>query len=256
VSALLTVFGATAARGGALVLDWVDLEVRTGEVVGVVGPNGAGKTSLLRAALGLMPLQAGTVRLDDADPHRLKPHALASRVAYLPQERRLGWNMPAWRVAALGAASAPPARAAELARRALEKVGLGALAERGVFDMSGGERARVLLARLFVTGAPLFLADEPTAGLDPDAQLLTLELLRAHAAGGGAVVVTLHDLGLAARMCDRLLVLLKGRVAAEGEPAKALAPAVLAEVFALEGQLVDTPSGPVLAARRLAGDAA
>ena len=256
MSLRLDIADVVARRGPALVLDGVSLQVGPGEVVGVVGPNGAGKTSLMRAALALLAVERGSVRLGGDDPRRLSPAALARRVAYLPQERRLAWNLPAWRVAALGAMVAPPERAAALARTAMAGVGLAHLAERGVFDMSGGERARVLLARLFVTGAPLLLADEPTAGLDPDAQLLALELLRAEAARGGAVVLTLHDLGLAARACDRLLVLHRGRAAAEGPPAQALSPKVLAEVFALEGGLIDTPAGPVLAARRLSGKAA
>jgi iron complex transport system ATP-binding protein len=116
--------------------------------------------------------------------------------------------------------------------------------------MSGGERARVLLARLLATRAPLLVADEPVAGLDPDAQLLTLDLLRAQAAAGAAVVVTLHDLGLAARACDRVLVLDHGRVAADGAPVEALSPTVLADVFRLHGALVETPAGLVVAARR------
>ena len=120
----------------------------------------------------------------------------------------------------------------------------------GVLEMSGGERARVLLARLLATRAPLLVADEPAAGLDPDAQLLTLELLRAEAARGAAVVVTLHDLTLAARFCDRLVVLSSGRVAAEGAPAEALAPEVLRSVFGLEGALVETAAGAVVSARR------
>ncbi|HWW27224.1 MAG TPA: ABC transporter ATP-binding protein, partial [Caulobacter sp.] len=100
---------------------------------------------------------------------------------------------------------------------------------------------------------PLLVADEPVAGLDPDAQLLTLDLLRAEAAAGAAVVVTLHDLGLAARSCDRIVVLDHGRVASEGCPAEALSPAVLATVFRLNGALIDTPAGVILAARRLPG---
>ena len=116
--------------------------------------------------------------------------------------------------------------------------------------MSGGERARVLLARLLATRAPLLVADEPAAGLDPDAQLLTLELLRAEAARGAAVVVTLHDLTLAARFCDRLVVLAKGQVAAEGAASVALTPTVLRTVFGLDGELIQTPTGPVVSARR------
>jgi iron complex transport system ATP-binding protein len=242
---------AVVLRGHARVLDGVTLQVRPGELVGVLGPNGAGKTTLLRAALGLQPLASGAVRLGGADPRRLAPEALAARAAYLPQERRVGWNLPAWRLAALGAALRPPARAREAALRALDRVGLGPLAERGVLDMSGGERARALLARLLAADAPLLLVDEPTAGLDPDAQLMVLEILQAHAAAGGAVVATLHDLGLAARACHRVCVLDRGRLIASGPPREALSPQVLAAAFGLQGALIDTPAGPLLAARRL-----
>jgi len=252
VSALLTITDAAVRLGRAPVLDGVNIQVGAGELVGVVGPNGAGKTTLLRAALGLQRLASGAARLGGRDPRTTSPAELARRVAYLPQARRLAWNVPAWRAAALGVPHAPPAEARRIALEALAAVGLESLAERGVLDMSGGERARVLLARLFAAGAPLILADEPTAGLDPDAQLLTLELLRGRVEAGGAVVVTLHDLGLAARACDRVVVLHKGQVAAEGSPRDALSPSVLAEVFGLDGAVIDTPSGPVLAAGRMA----
>jgi len=162
----------------------------------------------------------------------------------------LAWNLPARDVAALGAPDLPSEQALAVARERLERVGVAALADRGVLDMSGGERARVLLARLLATRAPLLVADEPVAGLDPDAQLLTLDLLRAEAAAGAAVVVTLHDLGLAARTCDRVLVLDRGRVASQGAPVEALSPGVLASVFRLDGALIDTPAGLVVAARR------
>ena len=251
MSPLLELKEAAALRGRGRVLDGVSVAVRPGEVVGVLGPNGAGKTTLLRAALGLQPLCAGSASLGGADPRRLAPDVLAARAGYLPQERRVGWNLPAWRLAALGAALQPPARARELALAALERVGLPGLADRGVLDMSGGERARALLARLLAGGAPLLLVDEPTAGLDPDAQLMVLEILNAHAAAGGAVATTLHDLGLAARACHRLIVLDRGRVAASGPPREALSPEVLARAFGLDGALIDTPAGPLVAARRL-----
>ncbi len=241
---------AVAMRGSQAVLDGVSLTANAGEVLGLLGPNGAGKTTLLRAAIGLQALASGAVRLGDGDPRRLKPAELASRVGYLPQERRLAWNLPAWRAASLGAIQAPPDRARDIALDCLNRVGLSHLADRGVFDMSGGERARVLLARLFATGAPLLLADEATAGLDPDAQLLTLELLRRQAGEGVAVVATLHDLSLAARGCDRIVVLHRGRVVSDGPPREALSPAILDEVFGLQGELIDTAAGPLIAARR------
>ena len=250
MNAAWTIEGVEARRGKALVLDGASLSVAAGEVLGVVGPNGAGKTSLLRAGLGLMPLEAGEARLAGRPVGELSPIERARLVGYLPQERRLAWNLPALDVAALGAPDLPPGEALAVTRERLQRVGVSDLADRGVLDMSGGERARVLLARLLATRAPLLVADEPVAGLDPDAQLLTLDLLRAEAAAGVAVVVTLHDLGLAARSCDRVLVLDHGRVAAEGPPTEALSPAVLASVFKLDGALIETPAGLVVAARR------
>jgi iron complex transport system ATP-binding protein len=124
------------------------------------------------------------------------------------------------------------------------------MAERGVLDLSGGERARALLARLLVTEAPLLLADEPTAGLDPDAQFMALDLLREEAAKGRAVMVTLHDLTLAVRACDRLAVLDAGRLVALDVPEQALTPGVLREAFGLTGELVRTAEGAMIAARR------
>jgi iron complex transport system ATP-binding protein len=255
VTAAWTIADARARRGSALVLDGAALSVAPGEVLGVVGPNGAGKTSLLRAGLGLMPLETGQARLAGRPVGDLDPVERARLVGYLPQERRLAWNLPALEVAALGAPDLPSSQALAVARERLDRVGVADLAQRGVLDMSGGERARVLLARLLATRAPLLVADEPVAGLDPDAQLLTLDLLRAEAAAGAAVVVTLHDLGLAARSCDRILVLDHGRVAAEGAPVEALSPTVLANVFRLDGALVETPAGLIVAAGRASSPA-
>jgi iron complex transport system ATP-binding protein len=250
VTAAWSVEGVKARRGKALVLSGASLSVTSGEVLGVVGPNGAGKTSLLRTGLGLMPRESGEARLAGRPVGELNPVERARLVGYLPQERRLAWNLSALDVAALGAPDLSSVQAMAVARDRLERVGVPDLADRGVLDMSGGERARVLLARLLATRAPLLVADEPVAGLDPDAQLLTLDLLRAEAKAGAAVVVTLHDLGLAARTCDRILVLDHGRVAAEGAPAEALSPAVLASVFRLDGALIETAAGLVVAARR------
>jgi iron complex transport system ATP-binding protein len=240
----------SARQGRNMVLEAASLIVGAGEVVGVVGPNGAGKTSLLRAGLGLLALSGGEAKLSGRPLAALKPDERARLVGYLPQDRRVAWNLPARMVAALGAGDLAEAAADALALDCLARVGAADLADRGVLDMSGGERARVLLARLLATRAPLLVADEPVAGLDPDAQLLTLDLLRAEASRGAAVVVTLHDLGLAARSCDRIVVVDHGRVVAEGAPREALSRAILGQVFRLDGELVETPAGPVLAARR------
>jgi iron complex transport system ATP-binding protein len=137
-----------------------------------------------------------------------------------------------------------------MALAALDELEVVDLAERGVLDMSGGERARVLMARLLVTRTPFLVADEPAAGLDPETQFLALERLRARATEGGALLVTLHDLTLAARVCDRLVVLAAGRIVAQGSVAETLTPTCLAAVFGLTGALLDTDAGRVLAATR------
>lgn len=247
----LELTNATVRQGGRAVLANAGLKVSPGEVVGVVGANGAGKTTLLRAALGLTLLETGRAVLAGRDVLTLSDIQRARLVGYLPQERRVGWNLTAWRVASLGAMTAPPAVARRRAEAALVRVGLCGLEDRGVLDMSGGERARVLLARLLVSETPLLVADEPVAGLDPDAQLLTLEILREAAAKGAAVVLTLHDLTLAARFCDRLVVLAQGRIIVDARPAEALRPYVLAEAFTLDGGLEPGRHGPTLAAQRL-----
>ncbi len=252
MSMLWTLNGLSVRQERKTVVEAASLLVSSGELVGVVGPNGAGKTSLLRGGLGLLPAATGEALLSGQSVAHLPPAARARLVGYLPQDRRVAWNVPARMVAALGAGDLPEAQADALALDRLARVGAGDLADRGVLDMSGGERARVLLARLLATRAPLLVADEPVAGLDPDAQLLTLDLLRREVEKGSAVVVTLHDLGLAARTCDRIVVMSRGRIVADAPPREALSPAILAEVFGLDGALIETEAGLVLAARRRA----
>jgi iron complex transport system ATP-binding protein len=247
---LLSLEKASARLGRRTVLEEVGLSVAAGEVVALCGPNGAGKSSAILAAAGLLPLDRGLATLAGENVRTLSHRARAERVAYLPQERRIAWNLPAVELAALGAPFLAGGVALERARAALEEVGASALADRGVAEMSGGERARVLLARALVSTAPLLLADEPIAGLDPDAQRLVLERLRARAERGGAVLVSLHDLTLAAEFADRVVVLDAGRVVADGTPTRALAPEVLRDVFGLDGGWMDGPEGPLLAARR------
>lgn len=226
--------GAHAVLGGRPVLDGVGLGLRPGELVAICGPNGAGKTSVLRALLGLLPLTAGQARLGGKPVQALSPRRRAEAAAYLPQERRIAWNMPAVEIAALGAPFLDSAAARTRALAALEEAGAAHLADRGAADMSGGERARVLLARLLAAETRCLLADEPGAGLDPAAQFWVMERLKARAAAGQGVLVSLHDLTLAARYADRVVVIAAGRVAAEGAPLDALSPEVLETIFGLK----------------------
>ena len=246
----LELVAATARREGRTVLDGVSLSVASGEMVALVGPNGAGKSSAIRALAGLLALESGQARLGGVDVASLSATQRAERTAWLAQERRIAWNLPAIEVAALGLPFLSGTDAAASARAALDEVEAGHLADRGVADMSGGERARVLLARALAAPTRALLADEPVAGLDPDAQLMVLDRLKERTRLGQAVLVSLHDLQMAARFADRVVVLDQGRVVADDTPILALKPSILAEVFGLSARWIEGPDGPLLAATR------
>ena len=223
--------------GHRAALTVVSAELTAGVVTGIIGPNGAGKTTLLRAALGLQPLSHGVVQVLGKALTDWPRAALARTMAYLPQGGDARWPMMVADVVLLGRL---PHRAAFAATDlkdhiavadALARCDATRFAARRMDELSAGERARVLFARALATGADVLLADEPAAYLDPSHQLRLMELLREEARRGTAVAVTLHDLSLAARHCDRVLVLEGGRLAAEGAPAEALSDATLAQVF-------------------------
>ena len=225
------VFGAREALGG------VSAVFAAGAVTGIVGPNGAGKTTLLRAALGLQKLSGGGVRVLDRPLAQWSREALSRAIAYLPQGGEARWPMRAADVVMLGrlphrtALGAPGLKDTLAVFEALARCDAGDFAQRRMDELSAGERARVLFARALATGAPVLLADEPAAYLDPSHQLRLMELLREEAGRGTAVAITLHDLSLAAACCDRVLVIAEGRLAAEGAPALALSDETLARVF-------------------------
>jgi iron complex transport system ATP-binding protein len=239
---LLSLENLTVRRGECPVVDHVSLTVAEGEFVGLIGPNGAGKTTLLRAALGLLP-SGGHSSLAE-----LAPHARARAAAFLPQGREIAWPVTVETLVALG-------RGPHLGRgsgtdraavdRALARMGLEAYRDRPATALSGGEQARVLIARTLAQEAPLLLADEPVAGLDPEAQLRTMQVFADLAAEGRGVVASIHDLGLAARVCSRLVLLHRGRVVADGAPRAVLSEENLATVFAVRGYHAETPEGPV-----------
>ncbi len=233
----------TLRRGDATVVADADLHLAPGRCVALLGPNGAGKTSLLRAALGLEPATSGRATLDGVDTAALSPTERARQLAYLPQTRPLAWPSRVRDVVALGrfahGAALGRLRGADAAavERALTACGLDKLADRRVDTLSGGELARVHCARAFAAEAPLLVADEPTAGLDPRRQFQILDLIRAFVAEGGGALVVLHDVGLAARYADRLIWMLDGRVVADGPPSETLTPARLAEVYGVRARV-------------------
>lgn len=233
----LTVDCVSVMLGRRLALDGVDARLRPGRVTAILGPNGAGKSTLLKAAAALLPLSGGTVTLGHDPVGSLDPRARARAIGYLPQDAQVGWNMIAREVVALGrlahrsafAAPSPEDRAA--ITRALEATETQELADRPIGELSGGERARVLLARVLAGSPCWLLADEPLASLDPSHQADLLDRLRAFAGEGRGVAIVLHDLVQAQRAADDALLLDRGRVVAFGPAAEVLTPANLQAVF-------------------------
>ena len=227
----------SVTRGDRHLLCGVTLAAQGGELLGIIGPNGAGKTTLLRALAGLEAPAAGTVEIDGASLSALSPRKRGQTIAYLAQLDTLAWPLETTALAALGriphrASFAPetPADRAAIAR-ALAKCDAQMFAGRAVTTLSAGERARVLLARALAVEAPILLADEPIAALDPFHQLAVMGTLKREAEAGAAVIVVLHDLSLAARFCDRLALIHQGGLAALGTPADILNGDRLSAVF-------------------------
>lgn len=222
---------------GRTVLTDVSLSLPAGRLVALVGPNGAGKTTLLRALAGLVP-STGAIRIGGDMLSALPLRERARRFGYLPQGHVVHWPLPARDIVALGRfphGLTDPARMTDrdmpAVARAMQAADVVDFADRRVTELSGGERSRVALARVLATEAPVILADEPIASLDPRHQIDVMQTLRAAADGGVLVIVVTHDLGLAARFADSIMVLSAGRLVRQGAPPDALSEQVMRDVF-------------------------
>ena len=250
---LLSLEGVTVRRGACPVVDGVSARVVHGEMVGLLGPNGAGKTTLMRAALGLQAAE-GRITLGGASLDDLGPRERALSAAYIPQEREVAWPVTVEALVTLGRG---PHRSTAEADRAAVDAAIGAMdleeyRGRPATELSGGERARALIARALAQDTPLLLADEPSAGLDPAHALGLMRRLRDLARDGRSVVVSMHDLGLAARWCDRLILMVSGRVVVDGPPEAVLTPGRLAQVYGITAHLGADQDGPLIVPTGLA----
>ncbi len=238
---MLCAEGLQVCRGGCPVLSGIDLQLRPGELFGVLGPNGAGKSTLLGALCGELAPSAGRVLLDGRPLAAWAGRERAQRLAVLPQSSTLNFAFRVDEVVAMGRLPHATGRQrdGEIVAAALAAADIAHLGGRSYLALSGGERQRVHLARVLAQLWPgeagqVLLLDEPTAMLDPLHQHAILQAVQALAACGVAVLVILHDLNLAARYCDRLLLLAGGRVQALGTPGEVLQPEPIRAVFGLE----------------------
>lgn len=256
---LFEIDGLSVQLGGRTLVREVSLRLAAGELLGLIGPNGAGKSTLLKAMVHLLPY-SGEIRLLGDDARELDARERARRLAYLSQDDQVQWPLRVTELVALGRhphqrpwpSAGLQAQDQAAIERALHATDLWHLRERRVTELSGGERARARLARTLAVQAPLLLADEPVAALDPLHQLRVMQYLHAHcrtpSQTGHAAIVVMHDLTLASRFCDRLLLLHEGQPVACGPPATVLTPEHLQRIYGIrairrriEGQAIVLP---------------
>ncbi len=222
--------------GAAQVLQGVDLEVAPGEIVCLVGPNGAGKSTVLKCLNLILKPHRGDVRLDDAPIASLSRRALAQAIAYVPQQAGQAMSLPVMDMVGLGRAPRRGLGTAVHDQRvvmdAIQMLQLEPLATRQYGELSGGERHRVLIARALAQEGKVMLLDEPTSDLDLRYQLETMTVLRRLCAERGvAQLVAIHDLALASRFADKIVMLDAGRVYAQGPWQSVVTPANLEAVY-------------------------
>ncbi len=245
---VLSVSELSVDLGGSEIISSVSLTAETGELVGLVGPNGAGKTTLLGAIQGLITPTAGSVTVDGEPVSSLSARQRGRRIASVPQETGLSFSFPVEQAVAMGRnphigrfGTAGEADH-QAVQAALEKTNLSTFVDRPVTELSGGERQRVLLARAFAQDAPLLLLDEPTANLDINHAINTLDLVRSVVDEGKTAIAAIHDLDLAARYCDRLVLLVDGELLAVGTPESVLTPERLEIAFDVETVISSDPT--------------
>lgn len=248
----LTLEAITLKRGGRLVLDRVDAAFAAGRLTAVIGPNGAGKSSMLEVAAGLLKPERGDVRLGDTPLTALRRQELAQRRAYLPQRVGVDWPISVERVVALGllpqlpAFGGLPAALLPAIERALDECDLLALRDRPATDLSGGELARVLLARAIVGDPELLIVDEPTADLDPRHAIDAARRLRARADAGRTVVMAIHDIDLAFRFADDVVAVREGRILAAGPASEVMREQILSTLYDVRVRIVRDEYGPTI----------
>ncbi|MEM9600528.1 MAG: ABC transporter ATP-binding protein [Pseudomonadota bacterium] len=238
----LSVSRLCVVAGGTRIVDDLSLQLSRGEFVVLLGPNGAGKSMTLRAMLGLVPA-TGEIVLNGASVPDMKPPERARQIAYLPQSTPLAWPARTRDVVSLGRFS-HGASVGRLSRddshavdMALNECGLESLSERPVDSLSGGELARVHCARAFAARSPFLLADEPVASLDPAQAFRIMDLLREKSRRGLGVLIVLHDIALAARYADRMILMKSGRIMADGPTQSVLTAQALSDLYGVSADV-------------------
>lgn len=245
----ISVQNVTFSYNGIPAIDEIDLEIGSGEVLGLIGPNGSGKTTLLKTISGLLAPKFGAVYLDSRALAHLKPSEIAQRLSALEQEHHVGFDFTVREIVEWGRTPhrkrlSPWREDDEQAvQEALEITLLQNLSDRSIQSLSGGERQRVFLAMTLAQEPEILLLDEPTAHLDLRFQLEILQLIKRLAARGITIIAAIHDLSLAARISNRVAVLDRGRLVAWGPPEEVLTESLIRNVWGIESQIFKDAEG-------------
>ena len=235
---LLTLDKLSVFRGDCPVVDSVSLALEHGDFIGLIGPNGAGKTSLMRAALGILEHKGSSSLAVMPQSDRAK------QAAWLPQDREIAWGLSVRDLVGLGRLPFGSIQKNDRhVEAAIIKMELSTYSDRIATQLSGGEQARVLIARALAQDTPILMADEPTASLDPANQISTLKTFSTLAQAGRGIIASMHDLGLAARYCTKLALLHRGKLIAFGSADAVLTPDNLRTVFSIEAHYEKTKEG-------------
>ncbi len=235
---LLTLDKLSVFRRDCPVVDSVSLALEPGDFIGLIGPNGAGKTSLMRAALGILEHKGSSSLAVMPQSDRAK------QAAWLPQDREIAWGLSVRDLVGLGRLPFGSIQKNDRhVEAAIIKMELATFSDRITTQLSGGEQARVLIARALAQDTPILMADEPTASLDPANQISTLKTFSTLAQAGRGIIASMHDLGLAARYCTKLALLHRGKLIAFGSADAVLTPANLRTVFSIEAHYEKTKDG-------------
>ena len=237
---LMTLDKLSVFRGDCPVVDNVTLALEPGDFLGLIGPNGSGKTTLMRAALGILEHEGSSSLAALSQSDRAK------QAAWLPQVREIAWGLSVRDLVGLGRLPFGPIQKNDAhVEAAIIKMDLGAFSDRIATQLSGGEQARVLIARALAQDTPILMADEPTASLDPANQISTLKIFSDLAQDGKGIMSSIHDLGLAVRYCTKLALLDRGKLVAFGSADEVLTPDNLQTVFSIEAHYEKTKEGVI-----------
>lgn len=256
--ALISINDLSFSYDGKPVFKHLSLNLPQGQMVGLIGPNGAGKSTLLRLLMRLVPIQRGEVLLMGKRVETYSRREIGRRITLVPQETEIGFAFTVEEIVAMGRfphlGRFQPASNQDLAMvaEAMRETGVAALAHRPVNTLSGGERQRVLIARAIAQQTPIVLLDEATANLDLCHQLDVLERAKALTRQGRLVIAAIHDLTMASRFCDRVLLLADGGLQADGTPEQVLTPANLRKYFSLHASIKPQAEGHGLSITPLA----